>query len=356
MEAQDQPACGEVRVPANPFDAALEFLETFGFRLEEIAPADDPAEALMTGHGLHLRLDLAHRGATELVVPAGGTRAPGRHVGPGGLVVEVSEPRELEVPPPAPAFVHTRFAERPFHEGRAGLLYRDLLPSRLGGRWIASHIQAAKGGPVNDRVHHHRVRLQLIYCLSGEAELVYQDQGPPFAFRAGDLVLQPPGLRHRVLAASEGFQVVELASPAGHPTLIDYEMVLPSPDRPVDRCRLYSGQRFLHAVADRVSPQLPAPGVEVRDLGLDAASGGLVTARALRFEDAGSVELREADDLRFLFVSAGKGSIDGAAKTALEPGDAVALPPGRFLLTGSPGLRVLEVTSSARVPRPSTVW
>ena len=354
MDAADQPPCGEVRVPANPFDAALEFLEAFGFRLEEIAPADDPAEALMSGHGLHLRLDRTHRGVTELVVPAGATRTPGRHVGPGGLVIEVSIPSELEVPPAAPAFVHTRFAETPFREGRAGLLYRDLLPSRLGGRWIASHIRAPRAGPVNDRVHHHRVRLQLIYCLSGAAELVYQDQGLPFAFRAGDLVLQPPGLRHRVLAASEGFQVVELASPARHSTLIDHEMALPSSDRPAERPS--SGQRFLHVVADHLLPQLPAPGVEARDLGLHAASGGLVTARALQFEEAGSVELREADDLRFLFVSAGSGSVDGAVRTALEMGDAVALPPGHFMLTGLPGLRVLEVTSSTQVPRPSTVW
>jgi mannose-6-phosphate isomerase-like protein (cupin superfamily) len=356
MDAEDLPRCGEVRVSATRFDATVAFLETFGFRLEEIAPADDPAEALMTGHGLRLRLEVAYQGATELVVPAGNNRTPGRHLGPSGLVVEVSHQRELEVPPAAPAFVHTRFAKTPFHEGRAGLLYRDLLPSRLGGRWIASHIQAARGGPVNDRVHHHRVRLQLLYCLSGEAELVYQDEGPPFAFRSGDLVLQPPGLRHRVLTASEGFQVVELASPARHPTLIDHEMVLPSPDRLVERRRSHSGQQFLHTVADRVSPLLLAPGVAARDLGVHAASGGLVTARVLQFEDAGSVELREADDLRFLYVSAGAGSIDGATSTALEPGDAVALPPGRFLLTGSPGLRILEVTSSARVPQPSTVW
>ena len=88
----------------------------------------------MTGHGLQLRLDRAHRGAIELILSAGSDLAPGRHVGPGGLVIEVAGPRTLDVPPPAPTFVHARFAETPFHEGRAGLLYRDLLPSRLGGR------------------------------------------------------------------------------------------------------------------------------------------------------------------------------------------------------------------------------
>lgn len=348
MDAEEQSLPGAVRVPADPLDATVEFLERLGFRLEEVAPADDPAEALMTGHELRLRLDRSYRGGLELVIPAGGTLAPGRHVGPVGLVVEVTAPRELHIPPPAPAFVHTRLAETPFHPGRAGLLYRDLLPSRLGGRWVASHIRAARGGPVDDRVHHHMVRLQLIYCLSGEAELVYQDQGPAFAFRAGDLVLQPPGLRHRVLAASAGFEVVELASPAWHPTLIDHDVVLPSPTRVPGRPR--EGQRFLHAVADRCSPTVLTAGVTARDLGLDAASGGLASARALRFDHPGSVQFRGGEDLLFLFVIAGTGSIDGPTTATLAAGDAVALPPGPLVLTGSPGLQVFEVTSPAESP------
>ncbi len=134
-------------------------------------------------------------------------------------------------------------------------------------------------------MHHHRIRLQLIYCLSGEAELVYQDQGPPFMFGAGDLVLQPPGLRHRVLSASAGFEVVEVASPAWHPTFIDHDLALPSPGRAPDRLR--SGQRFLHAVADRCPVEVLAPGVEACDLGLHGASGGLATARTIRFQKLG---------------------------------------------------------------------
>jgi mannose-6-phosphate isomerase-like protein (cupin superfamily) len=344
----DGEAPGAVRVPADPLDATIGFLERHGFRLEEIAPADDPSEAVMSGHGLRLRLDRAHRGALELLVFAAPGATPGRHVGPGGLVISVVAPGASESAPAAPAFVHTRLAETPFHEGRAGLLYRDLLPSRLGGRWVASHIRAARGGPVTDRVHHHAVRLQLIYCLSGEARLVYEDQGPQFTFRGGDLVMQPPGLRHKVLEASAGFEVVEIASPAWHPTSIDHEMVLPSRDRAPERLR--SGQRFLHAVADRCSRELLAPGVEAADLGLQGASGGLATARALRFDGAGTVELRDADDLRFLFVREGSGSVDGSTRVDLATHDAVALPRGKFLLTGAPGLRVFEVTCLARAP------
>jgi quercetin dioxygenase-like cupin family protein len=336
-----------VRVPANPLDATVDFLERLGFRLEEIAPADDPAEALMTGHGLQLRLERGYQGQAELVLPGGDTLAPGRYVGPSGLVVEVASPGPMDVPPPAPAFVHTRLADTPFHEGRAGLLYRDLLPSRLGGRWVASHIRVARGGPVKDRVHHHAVRLQLIYCLSGESELVYEDQGPPFAFRAGDLVLQPPGLRHRVLAASEGFEVVELASPARHATLFDHRMILPSAGRAPDRLR--EGQKFLHAVAARCVSQPLAPGVTALDLGLQAASAGLADARVLRFDGAASAELRPSEELRFLFVSAGAGAVDGPVRTTIAAGDALSLPPGPFVLTGSSGLRVFEVTSPGRL-------
>ena len=265
-------------------------------------------------------------------------------------MLDVAGPRGLDLPPPAPSFVHTRFTETPFHEGRAGLLYRDLLPSRLGGRWVASHIRAARGGPVKDRVHHHAVRLQLIYCLTGEAELVYEEQGPPFTFRAGDLVLQPSGLRHQVLSAAAGFEDVEIASPAWHPTSIDHDMALPSAERAPDRLR--SGQRFLHVVAERCPVQTMAPGVEARDLGLDVASGGIATARVLHFHESGTVELREAEDLEFLFASGGTGSLVGLRSTPLAMFDAVALAPGPFVLAGSPGLRVLEVTASL-VPVPA---
>ena len=120
---------------------------------------------------------------------------------------------------------------------------------------------------------------------------------------------------------------------------------MPSATRAPDRLR--SGQRFLHAVADQCPVQLLAPGVEARDLGLHAASGGLATARTLQFLGKDSVELGDADDLRFLFVSGGSGSIEGLRSATLATHDAVELAPGPFILAGPPGLRVLEVTASS---------
>jgi uncharacterized protein YjlB len=38
-------------------------------------------------------------------------------------------------------------------------------------------------------------------------------QGDPFCFHAGDCVLQPPEIRHRVLETSAAFEVVEIGCP-----------------------------------------------------------------------------------------------------------------------------------------------
>ena len=69
--------------------------------------------------------------------------------------------------------------------------YRDLLPDRLGGRLIASHIRIRDGGPVPDYVHYHAIDFQLIYVRAGWVRVVYEDQGPPFVMHAGDCVVQP---------------------------------------------------------------------------------------------------------------------------------------------------------------------
>ena len=49
--------------------------------------------------------------------------------------------------------------------GRAGMVYRDLIPDRLGGAFIASHITIPEGGPVPDYVHHHDISV----CTKGLA-------------------------------------------------------------------------------------------------------------------------------------------------------------------------------------------
>src|SRR5207237_2474361 len=148
-------------------------------------------------------------------------------------------------PPCRPEFVLTHAAATS-GQGRAGMLYRDLIPGRCGGRYIASQITIPDGGPVADWVHFHRVALQMIIVRRGWVRVVYEDQGEPFVMREGDLVLQPPLISHRVLESSPGLEVVEISAPALHETFADHELKLPNGERPG---RMFGRQRFLRHIA-----------------------------------------------------------------------------------------------------------
>src|SRR5204862_4295917 len=87
----------------------------------------------------------------------------------------------------------------------------------------------------------------MIVCRRGWARLVYEDQGPPFLLEAGDCVLQPPEIRHRVLESSPGLEVVEIGCPALHETFADNALDLPNPRLAPDRN--FGGQKFLRHVA-----------------------------------------------------------------------------------------------------------
>lgn len=159
-----------------------------------------------------------------------------------------------------------------WHVGRAGMEYRDLIPDRLGGRVIASHIRIPKGGPIPDYVHHHQVSFQIIYCLSGSARVVHEDQGGPFDFKAGDCVLQPAGIRHRVLECTDGFEVFEVAAPAEHPTFVEHSFDLPTPK--IDRGRDFGGQKFVHHRLDTTAVT-ESKNIVRRDTGIREASSGV---------------------------------------------------------------------------------
>jgi quercetin dioxygenase-like cupin family protein len=159
-----------------------------------------------------------------------------------------------------------------WHTGRAGMRYRDLIPDRWGGAVIASHINIAEGGPVPDYVHYHHVDFQLIFCHRGWVRVVYQDQGDPFVLHPGDAILQAPGIRHRVLESSSDFYVIEVTSPAHHPTMLDHDLELPNGSTPGRR---YGGQDYVHHRHDRAEPiPVDNTGLTTRDLGLFSATNG----------------------------------------------------------------------------------
>lgn len=206
-----------------------------------------------------------------------------------------------------------------WHVGRAGMQYRDLVPDRLGGRFIASHIRIPNGGPIPDYVHFHHVEFQIIYCLAGTARVVYQDQGDSFEFNAGDCILQPPGIRHRVLECTDGFEVLEIGSPAEHPTFAEHEFDLPTST--VDRDRDFGGQRFVHHRAANAAT-IEVNGVAKRSTGIRTASAGAGDVYVLS-SDAGSEFANFGEGAAVVaFVSMGSATASGEN---LKRGDAVVL-------------------------------
>lgn len=314
------------------------YTDQLGFRMDTIYPADNPRVVELSGHGLNLRLD------RELQAPPGticlktskspDAGFPGQS--PSGTCIVVEELCEAVS---IPATQH-QFAVRelrdgdPWVIGRAGMQYRDLIPGRLGGSIIASHIRIPDSGPVPDMVHYHTIGFQLIYCYRGWVRLVYEDQGPAFILQAGDCVTQPPGIRHRVLESSGGLEVIEIGVPAEHVTTIDHHMQLPTTAKNSDR--LFDGQRFRHFDA-AATPWLPHRllGYEQRDTGIDDATAGVASVKIVRpdSQHASPGRSRSSHDTDILFGFVLEGSVSLAQcgqhrpAHALKAGDAFTVPP-----------------------------
>ncbi|MEZ5911541.1 MAG: cupin domain-containing protein [Paracoccaceae bacterium] len=345
----------EIRLPTQELRDDLPFFtKVLKMRLDMIYPADNPEVAVFSGHGLRLRLE---KGASEqpgtlriLTDDPEGFAGGARHLtAPNGTRVEINEANPpLVLPATQHAFVVRRLSDQaPWIIGRAGMHYRDLVPSRLGGAVIASHIRIPDGGPVPDMVHFHKVGFQLIFCYKGWVDVVYEDQGGPIRLTAGDCFIQPPEIRHRVLEASDGIEVIEIGVPAEHVTEIDHEMELPTPCLRPDR--RWQGQRFVHNRAKGATWQpFRIPGFRCRDTTIAANTGAVAGVQVVR-PDAGTPPWARHDaDILFGFVMEGSMVLEGEGKEpyALSPGDAFVIPPGmatRFA-DASDDFELLEVS------------
>jgi quercetin dioxygenase-like cupin family protein len=208
--------------------------------------------------------------------------------------------------------------DNPQPKGRAGMEYRDLIPDRLGGRVIASRIRITEGGDVKDYVHYHNIRFQMIYCRSGWVRVVYEDQGPPFVLKPGDCVLQPPGIRHRVLESSAGAEVIEVSSPAVHETWVEHDIQLPTEIENPER--VFNGQRFLRFVASEANLISDPCGSGYIDTGIADATGGLGSVLVRKVPAGCSIQRNMGEDAKrqsFIFVLAGTITLQSIAADPL---------------------------------------
>lgn len=345
----------QVVLPCADFDASLAFFtDQLGFRVDLIFPADAPQTAVISGHGVSLRLEAAACSAPihlHLLCEGLPAELVGVWHSPEGSQISLRDWQQpMLLPEGRQEFIISRAADT-WHSGRAGLQYRDLIPGRWGGRFVASHIRVPQGGPVPDYVHFHRVRFQMIFCKSGWVKVVYEDQGPPFVMQAGDCVLQPPEIRHRVLEASPGMEVVEVGCPAIHETIADHKLALPTGQILPERD--FGGQRFVRHIAEGAIWQAwRVPGWQARDIGIAAATDGLAGVQVVRaLPGADGTELTaqsitQRGEFLFWFVLAGELRIASQAlgQHVLHGGDSCTIPDGtQYTLSGSNDLEWLEV-------------
>lgn len=350
----------EIRLPTNELRDDLPFyMKVLKMRLDMIYPADNPEVAVLSGHGLRLRIEKGAKeapGAIRILTEdpdgfAGGKR---ELTAPNGTRIEIDELNPpLVLPATQHAFVVRRLADQaPWVIGRAGMMYRDLVPSRLGGAMIASHIRVPDG-KVPDMVHFHKVGFQLIFCIKGWVDVLYEDQGGIRRLHAGDCFIQPPQIRHRVLESGEGIEVIEIGVPAEHVTEIDHEMTLPTPDYRPDR--EWDGQRFVHDIGAKGAFQpFRLPGFVARDTSINANTKGVASVMVARPDGGETRWTRHDGDILFTFVMSGSMVLEGEGKEPyrLSPGDAFVIPPGMATRYAEPSadLELLEVTLPGNPP------
>jgi len=350
----------EILLPTSDLRADLGYFQkTLGFRLDTIYPADNPAVAVLSGHGLRLRLDqglTAAPGHIRLLSDDWAQMSGGKSdlTAPGGTRVTLDELNPpLVLPATEHAFVVRRLADQaPWVIGRAGMMYRDLVPNRLGGAMIASHIRVPDG-KVPDMVHFHKVGFQLIFCIKGWVDVLYEDQGGIRRLHAGDCFIQPPQIRHRVLESGDGIEVIEIGVPADHVTEIDHDMTLPTPDLRPERA--WDGQRFVHSTGkDGTFAPHRIPGFQARDTTINANTQGVASVLVARPTGEPSPWTAHQGDILFTFVMSGEMTLEGEGKDPyrLSPGDAFVIPPGlKTRYAGpTPDLTLLEVSLPGRVP------
>ena len=116
-----------------------------------------------------------------------------------------------------------READADWTEGLRNIFdYRDLgIEAGTNGDYVA-HVIRANGKREEDEVQHwhlHECAFQMVYVLNGWATFEYEGEGVR-TIRKGDCINQRPMVKHREIAYSDDFEVLEIVAPADFRTII----------------------------------------------------------------------------------------------------------------------------------------
>ena len=120
-------------------------------------------------------------------------------------------------------FTHNQADEAEWTPGLREIFeYRDLgVEAATKGDYVA-HVIRHNGKETADAVqqwHIHECDFQMVYVLDGWATFEYEGEGER-TIRKGDCVLQKPMIRHREIACSPDFKVLEIVSPGNFVTKV----------------------------------------------------------------------------------------------------------------------------------------
>jgi len=106
---------------------------------------------------------------------------------------------------------------------RSFMEYRDLgIADATHGKMRAHIVRVKQGGDTHDLhttgLHRHQCDFQMFYVLKGTIKFVYEGVGER-TFGPGDCVLQPAGIVHNELECTDDLEILEIYSPAVHPTV-----------------------------------------------------------------------------------------------------------------------------------------
>ena len=107
---------------------------------------------------------------------------------------------------------------------RTFMEYRDLgIDNATHGNFRAHVVRIKKDAPGSHDLHttglhKHECDFQMFYVLKGWMKFIYEGHGEDI-FHAGDCVLQPAGIVHNELDCSDDVEILEIYSPAVHPTV-----------------------------------------------------------------------------------------------------------------------------------------
>jgi mannose-6-phosphate isomerase-like protein (cupin superfamily) len=98
--------------------------------------------------------------------------------------------------------------------------YRDFGFAKATDGLVQAHVLRFNRGydPAISKRHFHTPQLQMLYLLKGWLKFEFEGTGE-IVMKEGSAWIQPPGMKHTVLGASDDCEVIEITMPADYDTV-----------------------------------------------------------------------------------------------------------------------------------------